>query len=557
MVKRVCASAWIIGNRPRGRTHLNKLPRVRIKPASATVESAQQAAPAQREAVLAMIRAQGEVDQEVHDMTCAERQAGWLDGPYKLEQLEDRALISRRFGLRQGDKTRLIDDLSVGGVNATVQVAESPLPHTTDLLASLALTVLRVMPGVKLVGKTFDLKAAYRQLAVSEGSLWASYVAHWNPSTCAPEINRMLALPFGGRRSVYSFLRVAHSLWWVACMQLGVMWTNYFDDFPTFASTSTAQNTDVTVSAFFKLLGWLFAETGDKGLPFASDFNALGVHVICTRSLHGVVEFGNTSKRIDELSETIRCIIARGGISSREAMALRGRMVFAEGQLFGRSGRLCMDALNKHSVDGGDEKLTQEDVSSLLRFVNMLSARRGRCISSSAGRPWTLYTDACYEPTAKSWKCGIGAVLISPDGYPAAAFSHSLSDDDMNQLGAKQKKSIIFEAELLAMVVAMSVWRPYIAHCPLLVFIDNNSVRDVAISGKARSGAAVKMVEYLLQLEDKSSVWPWYSRVPSESNPSDLPSRQACEHVCINGREVRVTSVQDDLVKLFAEMGLS
>ena len=140
-----------------------------------------------------------------------------------MSQLEDGALVSRRFGLRQGEKTRLIDDLTVGGVNGTVQVAESPRPHTTDLLASLALAILREMPGMRIVGKTFDLKSAYRQLAVSKSSLWASYVAHWNPMTQKPEINRMLALPFGGRRSVYAFLRASYALWWVACTQLGVM----------------------------------------------------------------------------------------------------------------------------------------------------------------------------------------------------------------------------------------------------------------------------------------------------------------------------------------------
>ena len=89
----------------------------------------------------------------MHELTCAERDAGWLDGPFTPEQLETRPLVSRRFGLSQGDKTRLIDDLSVGGVSATVQVAESPLPHTTDLLASLALAVLRAMSGAKIMGK--------------------------------------------------------------------------------------------------------------------------------------------------------------------------------------------------------------------------------------------------------------------------------------------------------------------------------------------------------------------------------------------------------------------
>ena len=88
-----------------------------------------------------MVRSQGDLDDEVHQLTCAERDAGWLEGPFEVDHLEDGALVSRRFGLKQGEKTRLIDDLTVGGVNGTVQVAESPLPHTTDLLASLALAI--------------------------------------------------------------------------------------------------------------------------------------------------------------------------------------------------------------------------------------------------------------------------------------------------------------------------------------------------------------------------------------------------------------------------------
>jgi hypothetical protein len=540
-----------------GEVELTGMFRPDFKPASCTVEQARETAVVQRARVLASVRAQGELDSEVHQMTCAERDAGWLDGPFTADQLEERALVSRRFGLRQGDKTRLIDDVSIGGVNATVQVAESPLPHTTDLLASLALAILRAMPAMEVVGKTFDLKAAYRQMAVSQGSLWASYVAHWNPSTGEPEINRMLALPFGGRRSVYAFLRASYALWWVARTQLGVMWTNCFDDFPTFAGEDTAQSTDATVSAYLKLLGWLFAETGGKGLPFAEEFNALGVHVACQRSIHGVVEFGNTLRRVDELSGAISDVLKRGRISSREATSLRGRMVFAEGQLFGRTGRLCLDVLNNHAADKCEDTLTIDDTVALRRFANMLEARRGRCISSAAGRPWMIYTDACYEPTATSWICGLGAILVSPDGIPAAMFSTCLSEEQMVKLGSKNKKSIIFEAELLAMVLAIKVWQPFVGRAPLLVFIDNNSARDVAISGKARGGVATKMVEFLLHLEDEASVWPWYARVPSESNPADLPSRKLCVHITLKGRNVRASSVEEDLVRLFESMKLN
>ena len=227
---------------------------------------------------------------------------------------------------------------------------------------------------------------------------------------------------------MYAFLRASYALWWVACTQMGVMWTNYFDDFPTFTGAHTAQNTELTVSAYFKLVGWLFAETGGKGLPFAEEFNALRVHVACQRSLHGVVEVGNTAKRVDELCSAIGDVLTRGHISSREATSLRGRMVFAEGQLFGRTGRLCLDVLNDHASEKSQGDLTAEDMVALKRFTDMLQARRGRCISNAAGLPWTIYTDACYEPTSKSWACGLGAILVSSDGVPAAMFSICLNE---------------------------------------------------------------------------------------------------------------------------------
>ena len=224
------------------------------------------------------------------------------------------------------------------------------------------------------------------------------------------------------------------------------MWTNYFDDFPTLSGLHTAQNTEVTVSAYFKLIGWLFAETGGKGLPFSEEFNALGVHVACQRSIHGVVEFSNTARRVEELCSAIQEVLERRHISSREATSLRGRMVFAEGQLFGRTGRLCLDVLNDHASEKSQGDLTEEDVTALTRFTDMLQARRGRCISNAAGAPWMIYTDACYEPTAKAWTCGLGAILVSPDGIPAAMFSICLDEHQMLSLGAKSKRSIIFEA---------------------------------------------------------------------------------------------------------------
>ena len=59
-------------------------------------------------------------DSEVWRQTLEERDRGWLRGPLSLCEVPGEAPISRRFGLRQEHKIRLIDDFSESSVNSTV-----------------------------------------------------------------------------------------------------------------------------------------------------------------------------------------------------------------------------------------------------------------------------------------------------------------------------------------------------------------------------------------------------------------------------------------------------
>ena len=95
----------------------------------------------------------------------------------------------------------------------------------------------------------------------------------------------------------------------------------------------------------------------------------------------------------------------------------------------------------------------------------------------------------------------------------------------MSSLGADSKKTIIFEAELLALVLAFAVWKASLEAVPLICFVDNNSARDVAISGAGRNATARALVGFLLKLEMVVCAAPWYSRVPTPSNVADDPSR--------------------------------
>ena len=60
-----------------------------------------------------------EIDEAIWNKTLEEVAEGWLSGPDFAEAGDDEP-ISRRFGLRQRDKIRPIDDFSASGVNDTV-----------------------------------------------------------------------------------------------------------------------------------------------------------------------------------------------------------------------------------------------------------------------------------------------------------------------------------------------------------------------------------------------------------------------------------------------------
>ena len=96
-----------------------------------------------RDVVLRATVSQGELDATVLEKTHKEKEKGWLIGPLPLSSIPTGCLISRRFGIQPGSKVRLIDDFSQSGVNHAVQSYEAPQPQRTDVIASIAHSLLQ------------------------------------------------------------------------------------------------------------------------------------------------------------------------------------------------------------------------------------------------------------------------------------------------------------------------------------------------------------------------------------------------------------------------------
>ena len=215
-----------------------------FRPSDITEEFLRGNATQNRKAIFHATRSSGdaEIDEVVYSKTLEEVSTGWLVGPLEFDTLPKEAIVSMRFGLRQPNKIRLIDNFSGSMVNATVQSFESPKPHTTDVVASVLLSLLDCK-NKQFLGRAYNLKSAYRQLGVHEDSLWASCISVFNPRANRPEIFQLLAVPFGASRAVFSFLRIAHSVWWLGCKALNLMWSNFYDDYITFSSDDCVKNT--------------------------------------------------------------------------------------------------------------------------------------------------------------------------------------------------------------------------------------------------------------------------------------------------------------------------
>ncbi len=103
------------------------------KPASMTVRGLWSKAKWAHAAVMSKVKSSGddELDSILWSETMAERDRGWLAGPFSAEEVKQRNgplwNPNPRFALRQGAKTRMIDDLSYYSTNATVSQCEKTI----------------------------------------------------------------------------------------------------------------------------------------------------------------------------------------------------------------------------------------------------------------------------------------------------------------------------------------------------------------------------------------------------------------------------------------------
>ena len=185
-----------------------------------------------------------EVSREVYKLTLAEKNAGWVKGPFTLNDLPSDAILTRRFGVIQSTwdskkgsvkKIRPIDDFTESLANLTSSATETIAPHGVDCIVAGLVHRARTgrALGIRehLRARTIDLRKAYKQLPLSEEALHDAYICVMNPDTREPEAYLSRVLPFGSRPSVTGFCRTSHCLWFLGVKLFLLHWSCYFDDY--------------------------------------------------------------------------------------------------------------------------------------------------------------------------------------------------------------------------------------------------------------------------------------------------------------------------------------
>ena len=180
---------------------------------------------------------------------------------------------------------------------------------------------------------------------------------------------------------------------------LKVMVAHFFDDFVKICREGEEQLVNMTVHNFFSLLGWSVSEDKDK--EFGREFGALGIWISFERFLHGEVLFTNTKKRVDEVAAMLDKLVEVRQATRKDLERLRGRMLFAEGQLFGRSSRNCVRAIRLCQASEEPE-IDEGMVKAINQFLYLLKEGPPRVVTPVSARPLYLFTDAAFENSEKS-----------------------------------------------------------------------------------------------------------------------------------------------------------
>jgi hypothetical protein len=198
-----------------------------------------------------------EMDRLLWEATMEEAKAGFLSGPYSAKELPKGAIASPRFGFLQKSKLRPIDNFSASHINSATGLKDKLQVDSIDEICAMIKAWAQRSSGTPhLVGRSYDLRKAYRQIGIAPEHLKFAWISVWSPDDAEPRLLGMDSMPFGATGSVGAIRRLSQALKCLGISQAALVWSSFYDDFVCVCPPDAAIQVDRMIRLFFQALGW-------------------------------------------------------------------------------------------------------------------------------------------------------------------------------------------------------------------------------------------------------------------------------------------------------------
>ena len=260
--------------------------------------------------------------------------------------------------------------------------------------------------------------------------------------------------------------------------------------------------------------------------------SALGVLFGLSQTESGKLLVSNTEKRKTDVCGQVAEALDKKVLTQHAAASLKGRLGFAEGQLFGRGVKRLINELGKHALHPPKKNELQESTLRALQDVSeRIEEAPPRLVDCHTDETCLMFTDAYFYSEAKEG--GIGGVLINKSGCITSWFGQKVSSTFCSSFMAEDQEQAIGELESFAVLTGLDLWKKQLSAKHMICFVDNEGARYLILKGHSGNPTISKIVHNIALLEERYFILPWYSRVPTECNIADKPSR-GIEHEALS-----------------------
>ena len=111
----------------------------------------------------------------------------------------------------------------------------------------------------------------------------------------------------------------------------------------------------------------------------------------------------------------------------------------------------------------------------------------------------------------------------------SALVSEEVPTEVAADIQREDQETIIFELEGVAIATGLRVFKRFLKGRRLVVFTDNEAAQACLIKCKSANERTDLMIRFVRTSEESLDLMAWIERVPSQSHPSDILSREVIQ----------------------------